>query len=80
MIVTTKNGSQYVFFVDTLSNQMRVKGGPFEVEFVVTDLKNLTIGERLEIEGYFLDPITHVPKYSFGKRSNITATIAKIQP
>ena len=78
MIVTTKNGSQYEIFVDGTTNQLRVKGTPFEL--VVTDLKNLIIGEKLEIKGYLINPLTQAPKINSGKYSFTTATIARIQP
>lgn len=78
MLITTKNGSQYKIFVDGKTNQMRVEGTPFEL--VVTDLKNLIIGERLEIKGYLINPMTQAPKINSGKYSYMTATIARIEP
>lgn len=78
MTVFTKNCTEYRFYIDAATNQMRVEGTP--IELVVTDLQDLEIGKQLVIKGYIINPITKAPRASLGKFCVRTSTISKIQP
>ena len=74
--ILTKNGTEYRIYVDTDTKQLLFEG--ISRTIAITELKNISVGERPTIKGYFINPFTKAPQKSKGVYSLTTAEISDI--
>lgn len=76
MTVITQSGSVYQF--EVFDNSVRVLYGSKEI--LVTDIKDMLVGNRMTVRGYDLDPYTMQPRTDCGKYFFTTSPIVEILP